>query len=116
MVFGVTDGVCCFGMLGTPVSAFIMFELLTKPLLFSMMGHDFKPVIVRMELDKTIKRKNTEKDSWLPARFTENSKVTSLKYHGSGYTNALCQADGLLYIPAIATEISKGTIVDIRLI
>jgi len=116
MVFGVTNKTLCLGMPGTPISAFVLFELLVKPMLFNMMGHDFKPIIARMQLDKTITRKNVERDSWLPVRFIQEGKVINIKYHGSGHINALCEADGLLCIPAGVAEIPEDTIVDIRLI
>lgn len=116
MVFGLSDNVFCFGLPGTPVSAFIMFELLVKPFLFKMMGHSYKPVITRLELNETIKRKKAKRDSWLPIVSTENGKAASIEYHGSSHIHALCQADGLLHISAGVSEITKGTIVEIRLI
>ena len=39
------SSVFCFGLPGNPVSTFIMFELLVKPFLYKMTGHDFKPVV-----------------------------------------------------------------------
>ncbi len=116
MVFGISEKVFCFGLPGNPVSAFIMFELLVKSFLFKMMGYNFKPAVTQMQLEKTIAKKNTERDTWLPIRFTKDGKATNIKYHGSGHINALCQADGLLCMPAGLAKISKGAIVSIRLI
>ena len=67
--------VFCFGLPGNPVSAFIMFELLVKPFLFKMMGHDFKPVVAGRQLEKTMARKKTDRDSWLPVVFTKRKFV-----------------------------------------
>lgn len=106
--------VFCFGLPGNPVSTFIMFELFVKPFLYKMMGHDFKPVIAQMPLDKTIKRKKTQRDSWLPVFFTEDGKAAKIEYHGSAHINALCQADGLLRIPAGVAQIEGGTPVAVR--
>ncbi|MBA7481313.1 Molybdopterin molybdenumtransferase [subsurface metagenome] len=114
MVFGVSDEVFCFGLPGNPVSTFVMFELLVKPFLFKMMGHDFKHVVAYRQLEKTIARKKTERDSWLPVVFTNNNKVARIEYHGSAHINALCEADGLLCIPAGAAEIKEGTTVAVR--
>lgn len=116
MVFGVSDEVFCFGLPGNPVSAFIMFELLVKPFLYKMMGHDFKPAVARMQLERTLRRKISEKDLWLPIQFTKNGKATSIQHHGSGHINAFCQADGLLCMSAGVAEIREGTTVGIRLI
>ena len=124
MVFGISDEnrsepakderIFCFGLPGNPVSTFIMFELFVKPFLFKMMGHNFRPVIVQMQLDKKITRKKTERDSWLPVFFTENGKAAKLEYHGSAHINALCQADGLLRIPAGTAQIEEGATVAVR--
>ena len=114
MVFGVSDEVFCFGLPGNPVSTFVMFELLVKPFLFKMMGHDFKAVVAYRQLEKTIARKKTERDSWLPVVFTNDNKIAKIEYHGSAHINALCEADGLLCIPAGAAEIKEGTTVAVR--
>ena len=114
MVFGVSDEVFCFGLPGNPVSTFIMFELLVKPFLFKMMGHDFKAVVAYRQLERTITRKKTERDSWLPVVFTNDNKVASIEYHGSAHLNALCEADGLLCIPSGAAEVREGVTVAVR--
>ena len=116
MIFGCSGETTCFGLPGNPVSAFIMFELLAKPFLFQMMGHDFKPAVASMQLERTITRKNTKKDVWLAMIFTKDGKAAQLEHHGSGNMYALCQADGLLFMPAGTAQIAKGTIVGIRLI
>jgi len=113
-VFGVCDEAFCFGLPGNPVSSFVMFELLVKPFLFKMMGHDFKPLPKQSVLERAIKRKKTERESWLPVVFTKNGKVAVVEYHGSGHINALCEADGLLCVPAGVAEIRKGTTVAVR--
>jgi len=113
-VFGVSEEAFCFGLPGNPVSAFIMFELLVKPFLFKMMGCDFKPTVSNRLLAKTITKKETERDSWLPVVFTDNDKVTQIEYHGSAHISALCQADGLICIPAGVAEVKEGTTVAVR--
>jgi len=113
-VFGVSNEIFCFGLPGNPVSTFIIFELFVKPFLFKMMGHDFKPVVGYRQLERTITRKKTERDSWLPVVFTENNKVASIEYHGSAHINALSEADGLLCIPAGIAELKEGTTVAVR--
>jgi len=113
-VFGVSDKAFCFGLPGNPVSGFVMFELLVKPFLYKMMGHDFKPTCSRGQLERTITRKNAERDSWLPVVLRENGKIAQIGYHGSAHINALCEADGLLCVPAGVTEIKEGTTVAVR--
>jgi len=114
MVFGVSDEVFYFGMPGNPVSSFVMFELLVKPFLFKMMGHDLKPGVCLRRLEEDITRNRTARDSWLPVVFTGSEGVAKVEYHGSAHINALCKADGLLCMPAGVAEIKAGTIVAVR--
>ena len=119
MVFGIFEEgqrrpVFCFGLPGNPVSTFTIFELFVKPFLFKMMGHNFKAVISHRQLEKTITREKTERDSWLPVVFKEENKVTNIEYHGSAHINALCEADGLICIPAGIAEVKEGTTVAVR--
>jgi molybdopterin molybdotransferase len=116
-VFGISSQPApqyCFGLPGNPVSTFVTFELLVKPFISKLMGHDFVPTISHRKLEKTIKRKKTERDSWVPVVFTEDNKVAWIEYHGSAHINALCEADGLLCVPAGIAEIEEGTTVAIR--
>lgn len=113
-VFATSENTYCFGLPGNPVSSFVMFELLIKPFLYKMMGHDFKPAFTRARLDETIRRKKTERDSWLPVLFTQGRKIARINYHGSAHINALCEADGLLCMPAGVAEIKEGTSVAVR--
>jgi molybdopterin molybdotransferase len=113
-VFGVADEIFCFGLPGNPVSGFVMFELLVKPFLYRMMGHDFKPTSYRGQLERTIKRKNAERDFWLPVVTRYDGKVAQIDYHSSAHITALCEADGLICVPAGVTEIKEGATVVVR--
>jgi len=117
------SSVFCFGLPGNPASTFIIFELLVKPFLYKMTGHDFKPVVSYRQLESTITRKKTERDSWLPVKTISNfksqisnfgGKIASIEYHGSAHINALCEADGLICMPAGVAKIKEGTTVAVR--
>jgi molybdopterin molybdotransferase len=116
MAFGISDEAFCFGLPGNPVSNFIMFELLVKPFIYKMMGCNFSPPVTKAQLQKTITRTKTKRDSWLPVVFDQDGKVNTITYRGSAHINSLCHADGLLCIPAGLPEIKENTYVDIRLI
>ena len=60
-VFGVSERGYCFGLPGNPVSTFVIFELLVKPFLYRLMGHDYRPPCIRMPLSEPITRKDTER-------------------------------------------------------
>jgi len=115
-VFGISENLYCFGLPGNPVSTFVVFELLVKPFLYKLMGHDYAPPNIQMPLDETIWRKDTERRGWTPVTITDAGTLRKVEYHDSGHINALCGADGLVCMDVGVAEIPKGTIVQIRLI
>ncbi|MGB2862035.1 MAG: gephyrin-like molybdotransferase Glp [Sedimentisphaerales bacterium] len=115
-VFGISENLYCFGLPGNPVSTFAVFELLVKPFLYKLMGHDYVPPNVQMPLEETIRRKDTERRGWTPVTITDAGTLRKVEYHDSGHINALCGADGLVCMDVGVAEIPKGTIVQIRLI
>ena len=115
-VFGVSEKVYCFGLPGNPVSTFVQFELLVKPFLCKLMGHDYAPPAIGIPLGESIRRKKTERQSWIPVVITDAGTLKPVEYHGSAHINALCLADGVVSIGVGVAQIEKGTIVPVRLI
>ena len=113
--FGVSERAICIGLPGNPVSTFIQFEVIVRPLLHKMMGRrDYHPRSFPMRLAEPLRRKRTGRAAWMPLRITEEQTLTPLEYHGSAHIHALCQADVIVLMPAGVGEIEKGTIVDAR--
>ena len=112
--FRVPRSAFVFGLPGNPVSTFVLFELLVKPFLYRLMGHAFRPAVVRMTLDEGIRRRKTERDSWVPVVMTGAASVRPVSYHGSGHVHALCGADGLICVPSGVAELPQGCPVDVR--
>jgi molybdopterin molybdotransferase len=115
-VFGLMEKAYCFGLPGNPVSTFVIFELLVKPFLFKLMGHDYSPPTILMPLGESISRESTERESWFPVTITGKGMVKPVEYHGSAHIIALCGADGLINIGAGVARIEEGTMVHVRLI
>ncbi len=115
-VFGVSDRGYCFGLPGNPVSTFVVFELLVKPFLYRLMGHDYSPRYVQMRLGEAIARKDSDRQSWIPVRITSEETVQPVQYHGSAHLSALCDAGGLVPIEVGVTSIGQGMPVRVRLL
>ena len=113
-VFGISDEVFCFGLPGNPVATFVIFEILVKPFLYKMAGHDFTPVTIPMSVAKNISRKRAKQMSWLPVSVSQNGAVEPVEYHGSAHINALSGADGLISMPIGVEEIKEGTTIQVR--
>jgi molybdopterin molybdotransferase len=113
-VFGQAGDIFCFGLPGNPVSSFVIFEVLVKPFLFKLMGHQYRPGIVPLPLAAPVRRKKADRTAWLPVAITDAGRVAPVEYHGSAHLNALCAADGLICVPAGTTEIEEGACVAVR--
>lgn len=112
----IRDGSVCFGLPGNPVSTFVTFELLLRPFLLKMMGHDHKPARVRMPLEKPFTRESAVRELWVPVVLAEDGTVARVEYHGSAHFHALSHADGLMRVPLGTKALDAGALVDVRLI
>jgi molybdopterin molybdotransferase len=115
-VFGVARRAFAFGLPGNPVSTFAIFELLVKPFLYGLMGHDYSPVQVPMRLGASVTRKDTDRQSWIPVKISSEETVKPVEYHGSAHLLALGAADGLIPMEIGVASIEQGTLVRVRLL
>lgn len=112
--FAVSDTKFCFGLPGNPVSTYTIFELLVKPFMFKLMGHDYAPASVRMPLGEIFSRKSGTREAWVPVRL-EGGALYRVGYHGSAHINALTDAQGMIAFPVGKTELAEGDEVFVRL-
>jgi molybdopterin molybdotransferase len=113
-VFGKTERAYIFGLPGNPVSSFINFEVFAKPLLYRMMGFDWKPETLSLPMGIDFQRKKADRLEFLPVIIDDSGNVSPVSYHGSAHIHAMCLADGIMRIPAGIHEIKKGVTVDVR--
>ena len=112
-IFGKKGDRLIIGLPGNPVSTFLQFEMLIKPLLYKMMGASYEPGLCRVPLAHEVRQKKSDRDSWKPVRIADG-KVRVLPYHGSGHLHALRLAEGFICIPAGTTLLKEGSDVDVR--
>ena len=112
--FGASASTFCFGLPGNPVSTFVVFELLVRPFLLKMMGHEFIAPNVLMPLNEAIEKRRTKREAWFPVLLTTEGTVKPVEYHGSAHARALPQADGLICLSAGVNRFEAGTIVHVR--
>ena len=70
----------CFGLSGNPVSSFVQFELYVKPFLFSLMGHEFQPVVLKLPLGIDYAQKKADRINFIPAKLTQKWKLFRLNF------------------------------------
>jgi molybdopterin molybdotransferase len=118
-LFGRTDDTLVFGLPGNPVSVFVIFETLVRPLLNRIQGAPPPGIEIRGRLTKPVKRRDTERAEFLPVSLeTDEAGVllTPVRYGGSSHLNALADAEALIGIPAGTARLEAGAIVDARLL
>ena len=115
-IFGTSRGKYCFGLPGNPVSTFVLFEIMVKPFLYKLMGHDYEPLNIQMPLGVPLINKKAKRQRWLPVVITDKGTVKPVEYHGSAHINSLCGANGLVSMDIGVSKIEKGTDVAVRLI
>jgi len=114
--FAVSDDTCCFGLPGNPVATFSQFELLVKPFLYRLMGHEYRPANLRLPMARTHTRRKSARESWFPASITADGSVLPCEFHGSAHIESLCQADCLGTMPAGVASVEKGVLVTVRVL
>jgi molybdopterin molybdotransferase len=112
--FGVHPEALVFGLPGNPVSAFVQFELLVRPLICKMMGYHWVPVSIPLPMNDSFSRKSADRQALIPVVITKDGLVSPVDYHGSAHMFALTLADGIISMPVGKKTIEKGEVVSVR--
>ena len=112
--FGIHPEALVFGLPGNPVSSFIQFELLVRPLISKMMGNQFTPVTIPLPMKDSFSRKSADRQAWIPVIITKDGLISPIEYHGSAHISALALADGIIALPVGKKTIEKGELIGVR--
>jgi len=112
-IFGTGHGKYLFGLPGNPVSSFVQFEFLVRPLLSALMGNQYKPLVIKLPMGVSYTRRNTKRKSLLPVFIKEN-KVFPVEYHGSAHIHSYIFAEGIVAVEIGKPTLETGEWVDVR--
>lgn len=112
-LFATKNGKFVFGLPGNPVSSFVQFEMLVKPLIYRLMGGVFQPKIVKLPMATGYSRKRTDRKSFIPVKYALG-KIEPLEYHGSAHIHAFEQAWGVISINIGEDNIKPGELREVR--
>jgi molybdopterin molybdotransferase len=112
--FGIHKKALIFGLPGNPVSSFLQFELLVRPLICKMSGYKWEPVIISVPMERAFSRKSADKIVLIPVRITDEGTAVPLEYHGSAHIAAFSEAFGVLTLPEGKSSVEKGEMVSVR--
>jgi molybdopterin molybdotransferase len=113
-VFGHRDGKYVFGLPGNPVSSFVQFEMLVKPLLYALGDHAYRPIQLKLPLAVDYMRRNNQRRAFVPVTFLQPEGVVPIAYHGSAHIHAYVAAEGIMSVPIGISHLKKGELVDVR--
>jgi molybdopterin molybdotransferase len=112
--FGVHKDALVFGLPGNPVSAFVQFELLVRPLICKMMGYKYVPLTIPLPVKDDYSRRSADRRAWIPVIITADGFVSPVDYHGSAHMHAMAQADGIVTMAVGKKSFEKGEVVNVR--
>jgi molybdopterin molybdotransferase len=112
--FGIHEKAIVFGLPGNPVSSFMMFEMLVRPLIYGMMGYPWRPSTAMYPVRNEYKRRSAERMALVPVIITADGLASTVEYHGSAHITALPDAEGIITVPLGVKTIEKGTLVSVR--
>ncbi|MFH1709180.1 MAG: gephyrin-like molybdotransferase Glp [Planctomycetota bacterium] len=113
-VFGRHNGHRVFGLPGNPVSTFVIFELLVRPLLDRLAGRTDQPPTVQGSLAGMVKGNPSQRTLFLPVAYDRAGRVTPVEYHGSAHLHAYCRANAVLRLDPGSPSLPEGTPVHVR--
>lgn len=113
-IFGTFKKCVVFGLPGNPVSAFIQFETLVRPLIYRMMGNEWNPPVQNLPMAVRYERKSSARAAWIPVTLTGDNEAMPSEYHGSAHIAAFPYADGIVLMLPGKIIIEKGEIVSVR--
>jgi molybdopterin molybdotransferase len=113
LLFGKKENHFVLGLPGNPVSSFVLFEMLVKPLLNSLTGNAERPLWLSVPLAQPYSRKKDDTLFFIPVSLSHGT-ASPLEYHGSAHINAYCDAQGIMAIPVGVNSIKEGELVHVR--
>jgi molybdopterin molybdotransferase len=104
-----------YGMPGNPVSAFVNFEVIVKPLVWRFAGLSYVPAQARVRMGGRIHRDLADRVEFLPVEL-RGGLAFPLRYTGSTMLDALSRADALVRLEIDQREIPEGAKIFARLL
>lgn len=106
--FGIHARSLVFGLPGNPVSSFVQFETLVRPLLLSMMGSSEMPSYRKVQMGTFFERKSASRTGWVPVTINGQNEAFPVEYHGSAHITAISRSNGIIMVLPGVNRIDKG--------
>lgn len=114
MTFSQKDNKFVIGLSGNPVSSLAQFEFIAKPVIYKLLGANYKALRIQCLMNFEFSRKNADRLAVIPVMINDEGTIDEIPFHGSAHINALVNANALLEVPFDVTHINKGTFAYVR--
>lgn len=119
-LIGIIENKPVFGLPGSPVAAMISFDVFVRPTLQTLLGmtpYDPKPIIKAI-LKRSIPSEVGRRDFARVRIIKENGELYAelVRVRGSGIISTLVKADGIIEVPEEREGLSKGEVVNVKLL
>ena len=91
----------------------MLFELMVRPFLMKMMGHEMEAREFIFPMGCNYSRRRSDRKSMIPVRIL-NGRIFPVDYHGSAHINAYTQAEAVMIMEIGTTNINQGDQVHVR--
>jgi molybdopterin molybdotransferase len=112
---GRRDSRFLYGVPGNPLSAFVNFEVMLRPLIARLCGYRWSPAVVRVRLGAAFARTDVERVEFVPAAL-RGGEAFPIGCTGSSMLDALAEADALVRVEAGRSRVEAGEELDARLV
>jgi len=114
-IFARLENKYVFGIPGSPVASFIVFEVLVKELLAGLTELRSFVHTAHCTLSRDVKRQKTNRIGWRPVSISADGSAQPVEYHGTAHISSYANADGMIPLPIGIIELKQGTPVEVRL-
>jgi len=114
MTFSQKKDKYCFGLAGNPVSAMVQFDVFIKPVVYKLLGANYKPFRIKATIDFNYSRKNTAHLQIVPVVINAKGLVEQIPYNGPAHINTMVFANAIMEVPLGQSIINKGETVYVR--
>jgi len=114
MTFSQKENKYVIGLSGNPVSSMTQFEFIAKPLIYKLLGANYKVFRIKSTMNFEYSRKKADRLAIVPVIINEEGTIDKIPFHGSAHINALVSANALLEVPMDVSEYKIGSLAYVR--
>lgn len=117
LIYATHKNTAILGLSGNPVSSFLQFILIAKPILYKLLNKTDKyHQLISVKLSETIKRKKGNRQLYVPVTVNINGEAVPVKFNGSAHITGLTEVCGFAILNPDVMEIKAGSNVQLILI